>query len=133
MGHENGESAADGVEAAGEEFMTLNVRLCDGRHFACEAASGFHLVELIRAYGVPIKAECGGAGACATCHIKVADAWAEKLPSPGDEEQDKLDEILGADDHSRLACQIVMKDELDGLEIELQDDSLLDDALKATG
>ncbi len=105
-------------------FMTINVRLADGSAFRCEAAEGFRVMELIRAYGLPIKAECGGAGVCATCHVRVPETWRAKLPEPGDEELAKLDDVPGADEHSRLACQIEMTANLDGLELSLDSDSL---------
>lgn len=111
--------------AAVPEFMRLNVNLTDGTRFHPEAAAGFRVMELMRAYGLPIKAECGGAGVCATCHVRVPSAWQHLLPPPSDEELAKLDEIPGADDHSRLACQLVMTNDLDGLELELQPDSLI--------
>ena len=110
---------------AAEIFLSLNVRLADGAHFRPEAAAGFRVMELIRAYGLPIKAECGGSGLCATCHVRVGAKWRDRLPAPTDEELDRLDEIPGADENSRLACQIVMTDELDGLEVEVQADSLV--------
>ena len=105
-------------------FLQLNVRLADGAHFKPEAAAGFRVMELIRAYGLPIKAECGGAGVCATCHVRIPAAWSHLLPPPSDEELAKLDEIPSADDTSRLACQLMMTDALDGLEVEVQADSL---------
>lgn len=112
---------------AGEEQETLlsfTVQL-GGARVTHRALTGMHLVELMRAHGLPVKAECGGAGACATCHVLIPDAWQASLLPPSDEEQGKLDEIPGAGDSSRLACQIVMTAELDGLEIELQPDSVL--------
>jgi len=116
---------------SGEEYLTLNVRFPDGTRRACLAADGFKLVELLRADAVPIKAECGGACVCATCHVRVSGAWGEKLPAASDEELDKLDEIPDADEASRLACQIEMSPELDGLEIEIRPDSLAEPHLVA--
>jgi ferredoxin, 2Fe-2S len=105
-------------------LLGLEVRLADGSAHKIDAAAGFNAMELIRAGGVPIKAECGGAGICATCHCRVPDAWTDRLPAANDEEQNKLDEIPSADDRSRLACQIRFTDDLDGLVLELQPDSL---------
>jgi 2Fe-2S ferredoxin len=122
------------VEASEEhKFLTLNVRLVDGSHFECEAAEGFRVMELIRAYGLPIKAECGGAGVCATCHVRVGDAWRARLPAPSDDELAKLDEVPGADDSSRLACQIEMTEALDGLELVLDPESLVPQTIWAAG
>ena len=124
--------AEDAVEGDGE-FLKLVVRLADGRHFEPEALPGFRIMELIRAFGLPIKAECGGAGVCATCHVRVPAPWRELLPPPTAGELDKLDEISGADDGSRLACQLVMSPELDALELEIQADSLTPQTYWAAG
>jgi 2Fe-2S ferredoxin len=106
-----------------------NVRICvrlpDGAAHRLEAPEGWRVMEVIRDWGLPIKAECGGAGACATCHVRVADHWLGKLPEPSAEEIGKLDEVLDVDDRSRLACQILTARELDGLEVELVPDSLV--------
>ena len=106
-------------------FLKLDVRLADGGRFLADAAPGYRVMELIRAYGLPIKAECGGSGVCATCHVRIPRAWASLLPPPSNEELAKLDEIPDADETSRLACQIIMTDEMDGMELEVQPDSLL--------
>jgi ferredoxin, 2Fe-2S len=108
-----------------DRYLRLHVSLIDGSRFEPHAAPGFHIMELIRMYGLPIKAECGGAGVCATCHVRVPAQWQALLPPPSDEEQAKLDEIPDADDTSRLACQLIMTDALDGLELEVQPDSLI--------
>lgn len=105
--------------------LKLHVRLHDGAAFEPDAAAGYGVMELMRAYGLPVKAECGGACVCATCHVRVPARWRHLLPPPSDEELAKLDEIPDADDSSRLACQLRMTDALDGLEIELQPDSLI--------
>jgi 2Fe-2S ferredoxin len=127
---QNGVSPPDD---GGTSFLTLNVRLHDGSLFKCEAAEGFRVMELIRAYGLPIKAECGGACVCATCHVRVPEAWRALLPAPSDEELARLDEVPGADDSSRLACQIEMTDALDGLELVLDRDSLVPQTIWVAG
>lgn len=116
-----------------EPLLSINVQLKDGGRFHPEAAPGFRIMELIRAYGLPIKAECGGAGVCATCHVRIPAEWQRLLPPPSEEEQAKLDEIPDADDSSRLACQIMMTEALDGLEIEVQPDSLIPQTAWAAG
>jgi len=116
-----------------EVYLTLNVHLADGSHFKCDAAPGFRLVELIRAYGLPIKAECGGSGVCATCHVRIAKSWQALLPEADDEELAKLDEIPSADEDSRLACQIEMTEALDGLELTIAPDSLLPQTIWTAG
>lgn len=111
-------------ESDDETPLTLYVRLADGSRYQPEAAPGFRVMELIRAYGLPMKAECGGAGVCATCHVRIPETWSGALPPPSDDELAKLDEIPDADERSRLSCQIMMTADLDGLEIEIQSDSL---------
>lgn len=104
--------------------LTLDVRLADGRRYRPDAAEGFRVMELIRAHGLPMKAECGGAGLCATCHVRIPAAWREMLPPPTADELSKLDEIADSDEGSRLSCQILMTTDLDGLELEIAPDSL---------
>lgn len=114
-----------GVDDTDEtEFLHLTVHMPDGTVLRPEALPEFNLVELLRAYGVPMKAECGGAGVCATCHVRISPAWVDRLVPPSDEELAKLDEIADADERSRLACQIRMTEALDGLELELHPDSV---------
>lgn len=106
--------------------MFINVRLPDGSTHRLEALEGWRVMEVIRDWGLPIKAECGGACACATCHVWVAKDWVDKLTSPTDEESEMLDGAFQVDDRSRLSCQIIMTPELDGLEVELAPESLSD-------
>jgi 2Fe-2S ferredoxin len=91
----------------------------DGKEHALEALEGWRVMEVIRDWGLPIKAECGGACACATCHVYVDEAWVDRLVPPTDEENDRLDEALAVEANSRLSCQILMSDELDGLKVVL--------------
>lgn len=62
-----------------------------------------------------IEAECGGACACATCHVYVDEAWREKVGAPSPMEEDMLDFGFDVRPNSRLSCQIKVTDELDGL------------------
>ena len=95
-----------------------------GRLHKIPATAGFSAMELIRAAGLPIKAECGGAGVCATCHCRIVAPRQAELPPPTDEELEKLDSIPTADDRSRLACQIHVTETLAGLILELQPESM---------
>lgn len=76
-------------------------------------------MEVIRDHGLPIKAECGGACSCATCHVYVSEKWLPKLFAPRDEEIEMLDQAFHVHENSRLSCQILMSDALDGLEVTL--------------
>ena len=62
-----------------------------------------------------IDADCGGGMACATCHVYVKDEWFNKLPKKEDGEEDMLDMAFEPKKNSRLSCQLIVSDELDGL------------------
>jgi 2Fe-2S ferredoxin len=62
-----------------------------------------------------IEAECGGACACATCHVYIDEAWRAKTGEPSPMEEDMLDFGYDVRENSRLSCQIKVTDELDGL------------------
>ena len=64
-------------------------------------------------------ADCGGACACATCHVYVQKEWLSKLPSKEDTEEDMLDFAFEVKENSRLSCQLTVTDELDGLIVDL--------------
>jgi len=81
-------------------------------------------MDAIRAAGLPIRAECGGAMACGTCHVHVDEAWIGKTGRAGNEESDLLDNSDYLTDRSRLACQIKCAPALDGLIVTLQLDAL---------
>src|SRR6478735_2788348 len=106
--------------------MYIKVKMPDGTVHRLEALEGWRVMEVIRDWGVPIKAECGGACACATCHVWVGERWIDKLTPPSDEELEMLDGAFHVDERSRLCCQIIMNETLDGLEVELAPESLLD-------
>jgi 2Fe-2S ferredoxin len=84
-----------------------------------EGRDGWSVMEILRDADLPITAECGGACACATCHVYVEDGWYEKLPSPSDAEMDMLDMALAVEPNSRLSCQITCSDETDGIKVTL--------------
>lgn len=91
----------------------------NGQEHTLEAAEGWRIMEIIRDWGVAVKAECGGACACATCHVYVDEAWLDRLHPPTDEEMGRLDEAPAVAETSRLSCQILMMPEFDGLRVRL--------------
>lgn len=99
--------------------MKIIVTDLDGVTHELEAVEGWRAMEIIREYGLPIKAECGGACACATCHVYVDGAWLEKLPAMREDEQDMLDNAFDVQDNSRLSCQIILDESMDGLRLTL--------------
>ena len=66
-----------------------------------------------------IDADCGGGMACATCHVYVQDKWLNKLPKKEDGEEDMLDMAFEPKQNSRLSCQLVVSDDLDGLIVNI--------------
>src|SRR5687767_11849887 len=81
-----------------------------------EAEVGATVMETAIKHGVPgIEAECGGACACATCHVHVDEAWRATVGEPSPMEEDMLDFGYDVKANSRLSCQIKVTAELDGL------------------
>lgn len=83
------------------------------------ATLGESVMETAIKNGVPgIDADCGGACACATCHVYVDEAFMEKVGTPEDMEQSMLDFAENVQPNSRLSCQIEVSEELDGLRVK---------------
>jgi 2Fe-2S ferredoxin len=97
----------------------LNVIDRRGRPHQLEAVEGWRVMEILRDYRVGIEGVCGGSCDCATCHVVVAPEWAARLPDPRSEETDALDTLPLIEPTSRLSCQIIWSDELDGLTLTL--------------
>ena len=103
--------------------MKIVVTLPDESVREITAQSGRSLMDNLRNAGIPVRAECGGAMACATCHVAVDPAWMDKVGKPGGEESDLLDNSDYLTPFSRLSCQIKLKDAMDGLKVTLQLDA----------
>ncbi len=89
-----------------------------GKEHVIEVAAGQTVMEGAVKHNVPgIDADCGGACACATCHVYVDAAWAAKTGEADSMEQSMLDFASEVEDTSRLSCQIKIRDELDGLKV----------------
>jgi 2Fe-2S ferredoxin len=88
----------------------------DGSSQTVDASNGMTVMETAKKHMIDgIEAECGGACACATCHVYVDEAWREKTGGPTDMEEDMLDFAFDVRPVSRLSCQIKVTDALDGL------------------
>lgn len=100
---------------------TINYIEPDGSQISVEAENGISAMEAAVRHGVPgIDGDCGGAAACATCHVYVDPAWLAKTGPAGDGmEKDMLDFAEDVRETSRLACQISLSDDLDGLVLKL--------------
>lgn len=101
------------------QTVILNVTDYEGTHHRLEGIEGWRAMEVIRDSGLPIKAECGGACACATCHVYVAAEWVDRLVPPTADEVMMMDDAMAVQENSRLSCQIILSPELDGLELVL--------------
>ena len=92
----------------------------DGKSQVVEADKGLTVMEAAKKALVPgIEAECGGACACATCHVYVDEAWMETVGKANEMEADMLDFAFDVRDESRLSCQIKVTDALDGLVVRV--------------
>ncbi len=100
--------------------------LPDGGRRVVDAEPGWSLLEAARAGGIEVEGACGGSMACATCHMIVEAGWFPRLPPASAEEEDMLDFAEGLRPTSRLACQIRLTADLDGLEVEVPASSMLD-------
>jgi 2Fe-2S ferredoxin len=92
----------------------------DGTQFDVDAENGSTVMENAIRNAVPgIEAECGGACACATCHVYVDEAWTAEVGDPEAMEEDMLDFAYDVRPNSRLSCQIKVRDALDGLVVRV--------------
>ena len=72
---------------------------------------------------MPLEGTCEGQMACSTCHVIIAPEWFARLPDASEEEEDMLDLAADVEATSRLSCQIMLSDELDGLEVRIPEGS----------
>ena len=92
----------------------------NGKSHTIDVANGLTVMEGAIQNNIPgIDADCGGSMACATCHVYVKEEWFDKLPSKEDGEEDMLDMAFEPKKNSRLSCQIIISDELDGLTVNI--------------
>ncbi len=92
----------------------------DGSAQTVEAEIGMTVMETAKKHLLDgIEAECGGACACATCHVYVDEAWREKTGGPSEMEEDMLDFAFDVRESSRLSCQIKVTEALDGLVVRV--------------
>ena len=91
----------------------------DGKPLEVEAPLGHSLLQIAWDNGVDIEGACEGAMACSTCHVVVDPAWHERLDAPTEDEEDMLDLARGLKPTSRLGCQIIITEAMDGLVVHL--------------
>ena len=91
-----------------------------GKSHTIEIANGLSVMEGAVQNNIPgIDADCGGSMACATCHVYVKEEWFNKLPKKEDGEEDMLDMAFEPKTNSRLSCQLMVSEQIDGLVVNL--------------
>jgi 2Fe-2S ferredoxin len=91
----------------------------NGKHNVFDVPNGISVLEAAHQNDISLEGACEGSLACSTCHVIVASEFFDKLTKAKDEEEDMLDLAFGLTHTSRLGCQIIMSDELDGLVVSL--------------
>jgi 2Fe-2S ferredoxin len=91
----------------------------DGTEKVVDAPNGISVLEIAHKNGVSLEGACEGSLACSTCHVIVDEEWFGKLGEASENEEDMLDLAFGLTHTSRLGCQIIMSDALDGLKVKL--------------
>jgi 2Fe-2S ferredoxin len=91
----------------------------NGNRKEVDAPLGLSVLEIAHRNDVDIEGACDGSLACSTCHVVVDPKWYDKIDEPTEDEEDMLDLAFGLSRTSRLGCQLVMTEELDGLTVTL--------------
>ena len=104
-------------------MVTINFITADGVRVVAQAKAGSALLEAGQAVGLPLEGTCEGQMACSTCHVVVAADWFGKLPAASADEEDMLDLATGVARTSRLSCQILLSEALDGIEVRIPGES----------
>ena len=92
----------------------------NGKSHTIDVANGLSVMEGAVQNNIPgIDADCGGSMACATCHVYVKEEWFDRIPKKEDGEEDMLDMAFEPKKFSRLSCQLMITDDLDGLVVNL--------------
>ena len=93
--------------------------LRDGTRKEVDAPLGLSVLEIAHRHDVDIEGACEGSLACSTCHVIVDASWFGKLATPTEDEEDMLDLAFDLQETSRLGCQLIMTEKLDGLVVKL--------------
>ncbi|GGC28052.1 ferredoxin [Siccirubricoccus deserti] len=91
----------------------------DGSRREVDAPLGLSVLEIAHKHGVDIEGACEGSLACSTCHVIVDPEWFGRLVEPTEDEEDMLDLAFDLQETSRLGCQLIMTEALDGLVVKL--------------
>ena len=91
----------------------------DGTEKTVDAPMGLSVLEIAHQNDIPLEGACEGSLACSTCHVVVEETYYNQLPEATEDEEDMLDLAYGLTHTSRLGCQIIMNEQLDGLRVRL--------------
>jgi 2Fe-2S ferredoxin len=91
----------------------------EGKEQTFDAPNGISVLEVAHRNHIALEGACEGSLACSTCHVIVDPAWFDKLKEASEDEEDMLDLAFGLTHTSRLGCQIMMSDALDGIKVSL--------------
>ena len=108
-----------------ENIITIHVKDREGKVHDIEAPTDmdFNVMEICKASDLPVKGTCGGMALCSTCQVYVLSD--HKLSEMSEDEEDMLDQAFFVKENSRLGCQLKLREELDGLEVELAPEPVL--------
>lgn len=98
---------------------SVNFITPEGEKITVDAPNGISLLEVAHSNNIDLEGACEGSLACSTCHVIVSPEWYPKLAEATEDEEDMLDLAFGLTQTSRLGCQIIMSDELDGITVNL--------------
>ena len=104
-------------------MVRINFRTAQGDNVAADAQEGERLLAVAQAAGLPLEGTCEGQMACSTCHVILPPEWFARLPAASPDEDDMLDLAAGVTRYSRLACQIEVTGEMDGIEVRIPGES----------
>ena len=99
--------------------MKMVFIMVDGTRKEVDVLAGSTILEIAHSNDIDIEGTCEGVMACSTCHVIVQDPWYDRLPEPREEEEDMLDLAYDLQETSRLGCQVLLAEKLDGMVLRL--------------
>ncbi len=100
-------------------MTTVNFKLQDGTTKAIDAPNGISLLEVAHQNDIDLEGACEGSLACSTCHVVIEEKFFDQLPEASEDEEDMLDLAFALTHTSRLGCQIMVSDEIEGITVAL--------------
>jgi 2Fe-2S ferredoxin len=112
--------SASPIELTSRDMVHLTFIEANGTRHETKAEAGISVMVAARDRDISgILAECGGSMSCATCHVHIDPAWLPRVGAPDEMESAMLEMAIDPDETSRLSCQVLLTDELDGLVVHL--------------